>query len=92
MRAAFHPPASIVSVVLAPRTVISEASPTRPECPGDLARDAGLGHRTSGWAPPTKLKLSAPRVGLNAFPQLPRHALAFLDLLGSHQLGYFVTP
>ena len=33
MRAVFHPPASIVSVVLAPRAVNSEASPTRPERP-----------------------------------------------------------
>ena len=33
MRAVFQPPASIVSVVLAPRAVSSEARPTRPECP-----------------------------------------------------------
>ena len=29
----FQPPASIVSVVLVPRAISSEASPTRPECP-----------------------------------------------------------
>ena len=33
MRAVFQPPASIVSVVLAPRTVSSDARPTRPEWP-----------------------------------------------------------
>ncbi len=33
MRAVFHPPASMVSVVDASRAVNSEASPTRPECP-----------------------------------------------------------
>ena len=33
MRAVLQPPASMVSVVLAPRAVNSEARPTRPECP-----------------------------------------------------------
>ena len=32
MRAVLQPPASMVSVVLAPRAVNSEARPTRPEC------------------------------------------------------------
>ena len=33
MRAVFQPPASMVSVVLAPRAVSSLARPMRPECP-----------------------------------------------------------
>ena len=46
MRAVFQPPASMVSVVLAPAAVSSLASPTRPECavtpstPADLAAAA----------------------------------------------------
>ena len=41
MRAVFHPPASIVSVVEAPRAVSSLARPTRPLWPVDAPFDAG---------------------------------------------------
>ena len=50
MRAVFQPPASMVSVVLAPAAVNSLASPTRPECavtpsiPADLAAAAKRRH------------------------------------------------
>ena len=51
MRDVFQPPASMVSVVLAPAAVNSDASPTRPECavtpstPAALAATAKRGVR-----------------------------------------------
>ena len=41
MRLVFQLPASITSVVDAPRLVSSDASPTRPECRGHPTLDAG---------------------------------------------------
>ena len=51
MRAVFQPPASIVSVVEAPRAVNSLARPTRPEWPVIRPRDTGGLGRGSEAAP-----------------------------------------